>query len=447
MKAARYAATRQKSCLPCSAAKAKCDRKVGRCTRCALRGLSCTYPQRLIPGASANHTSNNGEGGLDNPSSRSNTLSTSGPLLSSLEHTLPTGEDNRSSIDESTQSKDDDSPTNTSATFAGGTIPIDSGLGITNHFSEDLEMPDFSSLELLSGQELFCPINADDISNRWLNSYIPVPGQKNKDYPASITALIHRILNSYVAVTIRGRGVPLFVHASQVTATSIRTPLSTCLTLVRMCERPLPGSESVASEVLRREMSSLYEQHGTYDDIALLATFQAYLIYSMVLFFRLSQGSSPFLRQAMMNLQDLACSSSRRGLMCTAEQQRSRPRWEAWIISEAKRRTLFTMYLFDSLLSAQDGLPTLLGTELEGLPAPANRLLWRAHTRREWETAYNTHLVDWVECFRIDELWPIPAHLDQLSILKRRSRVDQWLENVDEFGTMLYAVTSCTHGG
>lgn len=299
-----------------------------------------------------------------------------------------------------------------------------------------------------SDLELFCPINADDISNRWLNSYVPVPGQKIKEYPTSITAFIYRILKSYAAITVRGRGVPPFVHASQMMAASARPPLSTCLTLVRICEEPLPGSESVAADVLQREMNNLYERRGTYDDMALLAAFQAYLIYSMVLFFRLSHDSNPFLRQAMMNLQGLASSNSRRGLMCIAEQQRVRPRWEAWIVAEARRRTLFAMYLFDSVLSAQDGLPTFLGIELQGLPAPANQLLWRARTRHEWEAEYNIHLADWVgEGFHIDELWPIPANLDELGLLERRSRVDLWLENADEFGTMLYAVTSCTHGG
>ncbi|KAF2092425.1 MFS general substrate transporter [Rhizodiscina lignyota] len=340
MKAARYATSRQKACVHCSAAKSKCDRKTGRCGSCLSDGFEALY---------------------------------------------------------------------------------------------------FSDLEL------YCPINADDIKNRWLNSYVPIPGQKIKEYPASITAFIYRMLKSYAAVTVRGRGIPPFVHASQI-ATSVTPPLSTCLTLVRICENPLPGSEIVAADVLQREMNSLYEQHGAYDDMTLLATYQAYLIYSMVLFFRLSQGSNPFLRQAMMNLQHLACSSSRRGLMCIAEQQHARPKWEAWIVAEAKRRTLFTMYLFDSVLSAQDGLPTFLGAELEGLPAPGNQFLWTAPTRYKWETAYNIHVVDWAEGgLRIDELWPIPANLDDHHILERRIRVDRWLETVDEFGTMTYAVTSCTH--
>ncbi|KAI2470675.1 MFS general substrate transporter [Annulohypoxylon bovei var. microspora] len=373
MKAARYSTSRQKACSNCSTAKAKCDRKAGCCTRCALRGLFCSYPHLPPSGASTNSMGGNAEVGLYNPFSSQNSLSAS--------------------------------------------------------------------------EKLFSPINVDDISNRWLHTYIPISGQKVKQYPPNITSLIYRILKSYVAVAIRGRGVPPFIHASQVMSTSTSPPLSTCLSLIRICENPLPGSEGVSADVLGREMSSLYERHAECDDVTQLAAFQAYMIYTMVLFFRLGQISSPFLRQAIMNLQQLACSSSRGGLMCIAEQQHARPSWEAWIVAETKRRTLFAMYLLDSVLSAQDGLQTFLGTELQGLPAPTSKCLWRAQTRLEWETAYNIYLADWLkEGLRIDELWPIPEDLDEPGRLERRNRVDTWLENVDEFGTMLYAVTSCTHG-
>lgn len=115
-------------------------------------------------------------------------------------------------------------------------------------------------------------------------------------------------------------------------------------------------------------------------------------------------------------------------------------------MAEAKRRTLFTVYLFDSVLSAQDGLPTFLGTELRGLPAPSSRSLWQASSH-DWVLAFNVHLVDWVDRdLSIDELWPIPTDFDETAIVERRRRVDQWLENIDEFGTVIYAVTSTTHG-
>ncbi|KAK6956070.1 hypothetical protein Daesc_001340 [Daldinia eschscholtzii] len=452
MKRTRYSTSRQKACQPCSTAKTKCDRKPGCCTRCALRSISCSYPPILPSGDSSrdigDNTSDNAEASLYTSFADTSVLSAPGP-----EPKISAGADSQGLASQSlttqsstfglVQATGSTSPTNTSSTtFAASHTPDESVPNITSCPPRNSEVLNFSSLEL------FSPINVDGISNRWLNTLIPVPGQKVKEYPASISAFIYRLLKSYTTVAVRGRGVPPFIHASQISATSIRQPLSTCFSLVRICESPLPGSEGVAADVLHREMNNICEQQATYDDVTLLAAFQAYLIYSMVLFFRLGQISSPFLRQAMMNLQELACSSSRGGLMCTAERQRVRPRWEAWIVAESKRRSLFTMYLFDSVLSTQDGLQTFLGTELEGLPASADKSLWRAHTRRDWEIAYNLYLADWPEeGFRIDELWPIPAGLDETGLLERRRRVDRWLENVDEFGTMLYAVTSCTHGG
>lgn len=315
-------------------------------------------------------------------------------------------------------------------------------VGASTGMSDRQEALDFSDLQLV------CPINVDDISNRWLNPYIPVPGQTLKEYPPNITAFIYRILKSYAAVAAHGRGILPFIHPTQMTALPAVSPLTTCLSLVRIGSSPLPGSEATATSVLQHEMQDLYAQRNESNDETLLAAFQAYLIYTLVLFFRLGTACNNTMRGAMMNIQELACSSSRQGLVCSADQRRVRPRWEEWIIAETKRRTLFVMYLFDSILSTQEGLPIFLGTELQGLPAPANKLLWNAQSRYDWEREYNVHMAEWVEGgLTIDELWPIPSDLDELGIAKRRTRVDHWLENMDEFGTMIYAIMSCTHGG
>jgi hypothetical protein len=105
------------------------------------------------------------------------------------------------------------------------------------------------------------------------------------------------------------------------------------------------------------------------------------------------------------------------------------------------------MYHFDNILSSQENLPTFLGTELRGLSAPANKLLWQAQGRSQWEKEYNVSLTEWTKQYlTIDELWPLPPGLSDADIAERHERVNQWLENMDEFGTMLFAVTSCTRG-
>ncbi|KAF5508092.1 putative proline-specific permease put4 [Colletotrichum fructicola] len=300
---------------------------------------------------------------------------------------------------------------------------------------------DFSNLNLT------CPINPDDIANRWLHNFVPLPGQTVKKYTPSISAFIHRVLQSYANCAIRGRRVPPFIHWSQLNSPS-SVPLSTCLSVIRMCANPHPGSEGVIAEVLQREMTKLYDRKTTFDDMALLAAFQAYLIYAMVIFFRLGREYKTFLHQGMMNTQDLACETARRGLACVAEQQGARPKWEEWIVAETKRRVVFTMCMFDSALLTNDGLSSHLATELRGLLAPGGKSLWEARDRRDWEVKYNIQLAAWNDGgLRIEELWPMPEGFSEAETEKRRERVDMWLEDLDEYGMMVYAVTLCTHGG
>ncbi|KAI1312587.1 hypothetical protein F5Y03DRAFT_241692 [Xylaria venustula] len=429
MKPARYSISRQKACQPCSAAKAKCDRLDGGCSRCVQRRLHCAYPQSSASPREA----------ARQPSVTDAQLTVEPPVdNASLQHRLFGGQGSTRPVarpirfdgDVASASEPNSAPYRLNDASLAGTPSADGP-----------EIKDFVDLRLT------CPINAEGIANRWLGAYIPLPDQKVKEYPTNIQAFLHRVIKSYVTITIRGRGYPPFIHASQVAAHLVRPPLSTCLSLVRICEHQLPGSEETAALVLQREMQDLFEQRETFDAITLLCAFQAYLIFTMVLFFRLGQIANPFLRQAVMNLQELACASAKRGLVCEAEQQWLRPKWESWIVAEASRRTLYTMYLFDGVLSAHDGLPTFIGTELTGLPAPASQNLWRSQTRPDWEASYNSLLADWSEGgLRLDELWPAPEHFDESDVTMRRNRVEHWLEGVDEFGTMLYAVTSCTYG-
>ncbi|KAL4906548.1 hypothetical protein BDW74DRAFT_176867 [Aspergillus multicolor] len=321
---------------------------------------------------------------------------------------------------------------------------------------------DFSNLSLI------CPINADDIKNRWIQAYIPLPGQAIKKYPTGVSTFIYRTLKSYTSLAVKGRGSLLpFIHPKQLTTGGeASSPLTTCLSVLRICANSstFPGSKIAAAGILRREMHSLYSEHttptnslseagdrdGDGDPLTALATFQSYLLYTMTLFFQLDlhQTGTSSLRAAMTNLQDLACTSARHGLLCTAESpaHRTRPRWEEWIVAEATRRTLFVMYLFDSILSTQEGLPTFLGVELRGLPAPAVGLLWRAGCRREWEAEYNLFLVEWggQGMLRIEELWPEDVGDDERE--RKKVRFDRWVEGLDEYGTALYAIMQCTHG-
>lgn len=289
--------------------------------------------------------------------------------------------------------------------------------------------------------DLICPINPNDIQNRWLNAYVPLPGQEAKNYPTNISKLIFRTLKSYALKAIQGYPPP-FIHPTHLSL----EPISTCFTLLRLQRCPMAGSETVVAGILEREMTRLHEGHTAYSDMELFSAFQACLIYAMVLFFEFTPPSMPFIRQAMINLQEVACATSQRGLACISERTIGpSPERKVWHVVEAKRRTLYTMYLLDNILSVTDGLPIYIGHELKGLYAPSSKQLWEAKCT-EWEQIYHSHRFEWGSSrFRLDELWPVSSGTQEHLLKQRQERTDKWLKDVDEFGMMLYAVTSCTY--
>lgn len=408
MKKGRYAASRQKACEQCVRAKTRCQATSDGCARCAQRELSCTLN---IP-----------NGNLSQLDSYSKTVES---------HHLQRSQPHSNEIPQVLETR---------APQGGAWNDLDDvDIQTVINWSES-KSPESSlaSIDI----ELVCTINAKDIRNRWLNAFAPEPGQITKEYPPHVVSFIFRMLKSYTATLIRGSDLPPFLHSSQAEIPAI----SRCLTLVQTCTRLSGSAASILAEVLENEIDKTY---GPNDFPNLRSEFQANLIYMMVLYFcyELDADAKTLFRRGILNLQELACVSSETGIVCLAEKNGTRPSWEAWIAAETQRRSIYLMYMFDNLLSARDGLQTFLGTELCGLPAPSARDLWSAHNRQNWEILYNDHLLEkTIPGISIDELWPRPPESGSSEIKQRQKRIDRWLEGVDEFGTMLYAVTCCTHG-
>jgi hypothetical protein len=297
-----------------------------------------------------------------------------------------------------------------------------------------------------SGYEynLICNIDASAIENRWLNAFIPEPGQRPKYTSPAVTAYVGRILKAYTAGMIRHGHLPPFIHPGQLDPVSVPSSLHRCFTMVGVCGK---GDRGLAAKLVEDELASLTAERTDMDPNGLLQAFQAYLIYVIILYFHLDQQDSAVLRHHMINLQQLASETCAQGTIDIAELEQTRPRWLSWIHVEAKRRTLITMYLFDNLLCVRDRIPVLVATELTGLLSAASKYLWQASSEDQWKTAYNTHVADWNEGgLHLEELWRPPPNSSKEVIQRRQGRIDHWLEDADEFCLLLYAVTSNTHG-
>ena len=161
-----------------------------------------------------------------------------------------------------------------------------------------------------------------------------------------------------------------------------------------------------------------------------------------MLFFGEASAAGSIEQDVVMKLQELAGDVAGKGTLCYAEIEGTRPNWESWIIASAKRRTLFATSLFDNLVNFTQGSPSFVAVELASLPAPASKILWTAQTRTSWNQAYNQQLGHSSDGeLLISDLWPqSEANLEVL-----QPKIDRWLSSVDEFGMMIYAVTSHTY--
>ncbi|KAK4940896.1 hypothetical protein LTR10_019049 [Elasticomyces elasticus] len=257
-----------------------------------------------------------------------------------------------------------------------------------------------ASAEIINFENVQLVRTVDDyrIRARWLESVLPSAHQTPKQFAPSTMAFVSEVFKSYPGMFMAENAHPPFIHWAQ-----------------------------VASKL----------------HFSLLATLQAYLLLTIMLFFTSRSGTNFIEQDIMIKLQELAGDVASKGTLCLAETNGARPDWESWIIASATRRTLFATYLFDNLVNFTLGSPSFIATELASLPAPASQRLWSAQTRHLWNTAYNQQLSQCADGgLLISHLWPSPDS----DTPKLKKKVRQWLSSVDEFGMMLYAVTSHTYG-
>ncbi|KAF7331180.1 putative C6 finger domain protein [Mycena sanguinolenta] len=121
-----------------------------------------------------------------------------------------------------------------------------------------------------------------------------------------------RVLKSFPKALVRDDdNLPPIVHPFQSAAP--QQLLVNCRTLLRMWENKVPGSEVFVRETIHREMNRIFQEHHSCDHIMLLSACQAYLLYSIYLFFCTDSDTSALVDTAtMINPQELASSMSLR---------------------------------------------------------------------------------------------------------------------------------------
>ncbi|KAJ6476311.1 hypothetical protein C8R45DRAFT_1009562 [Mycena sanguinolenta] len=389
--------TRKKSCLKCAEAKARCNLQRPVCSRCQGRGIQCYWftpaPETSPLGAS------------------SNAPDAFAPLGASS-----TAPDAFAPLGASSTAPDVFAHTSTSAS------PTTTAVELSNSSSPILE--------------------SIRIGSRWMDVLLPPPGRMPKKFSPHAVQYMSRVLKSYPRALVRDdNALPPIVHPFQSVAP--QQLLVNCRTLLRMWENRAPGSEALVRETLKREMNKVFEEHHNYDHITLLSACQAYLLYSLYLFFCTDPATSALVDTSnMINLQELASAMSLRLYPPGSESAPTPPQdWDAWIVAEAKRRTLYTMYTFDHVYNYLHDTTSYIGTELGHLPLPAAKGLWAANTAGAWRAEYAHFIAKWPTSPLLEDLWP---HPEEGVVKERRIRADRWVESADEFGMFMFAIANVT---
>jgi len=98
------------------------------------------------------------------------------------------------------------------------------------------------------------------IRDRWLQSFLPTPGQRAKVLPPHTVQFLSCIFRSYSRKLLRPGNFPPFVNSLQVVEGELPQALANCFSLVRMWVGREQGSEVMVVETVRSEMERLLDE-------------------------------------------------------------------------------------------------------------------------------------------------------------------------------------------
>ncbi|OCL05612.1 hypothetical protein AOQ84DRAFT_298590 [Glonium stellatum] len=305
----------KKACKQCSEAKRRCGLERPICSRCETRKLDCQY---RIPGISE-------------------------PFADSVSAFAPPHQ-----------------------SFAGigtvGSLERDETSAQIQHNKAREDALDFTAIHLV-------PItNSTQIGNRWMEAFVPTLNQRPKTLHLFTVQYLSCVFRTYYKSMLLPGGFPPIIHPLQAENKELFIPLANCYALVRKFEEHSNTTEVTLS--IQQEMDRLLREYQSYGHIELLAAFQAFLLYTLMMFFSQAPNAKLVDHKTLVHLQEIASHVSATGLLCDAELSCTRPKWEDWIIASAKRRAIYAMYLFSNVFNAISQQPTHIAEELTALPVP-----------------------------------------------------------------------------
>jgi hypothetical protein len=238
---------RKKACQQCTTAKVRCDLKRPQCSRCGTRRTACTY-------AAARPTVDHAPTGARESNRVGHPIN--GEIVT-ISADVP-----RPSIGAGFQ--ESATPFRQTEPFRnpGNRDPQDHISPYSTSPACDQEHNEYwtsGSLNFVN-LSLVCTVDPTRIRNRWLADFIPSLTDRIKIYPPGLTSFISRVLKTYPTMLLRKGQLPPFIHPALLAGPDIPTPLANCISLVRLWDGQVRGSETIVYETIKKEMERLYHE-------------------------------------------------------------------------------------------------------------------------------------------------------------------------------------------
>jgi hypothetical protein len=222
---------RKKACKQCTKAKVRCGLEKPSCRRCQSRGLPCKY---LTPGPLPGNVATSTNPQFDTTEPEQTTASARYPPM----------------------------PIGPAGDIFGNPHPA-------RNFTPTLcrQNPEFRSAGARHRNtvdyttiDLISVTDSVLIRDRWLQSFLPTPGQRAKVLPLHTVQFLSCVFRSYSRKLLQPDCFPPFVHPLQAVEGELPQALANCFSLVRMWVGREQGSDVMVVETVRSEMERLFDE-------------------------------------------------------------------------------------------------------------------------------------------------------------------------------------------
>ncbi|KAI0433821.1 hypothetical protein F5Y09DRAFT_297620 [Xylaria sp. FL1042] len=440
--------SRQRSCIPCSKAKTRCDSVAPECSRCRVRGIACEYKAGVVQDEPMDHEHPRNTSGQGLPSFGSPMHGDQGGFLSpvataqSSEHTSGNSRNGNRPMITDLQASQTDEWTLDPQLLAhfGPDVQSTQPKPLNPQVNIDLEVnSQYNALD-------FIPVN---FSLRLFQNRV-----RAEPHKAHAASLFRRMLGSYAFMLLRRETLPPFISPqtydwAEKQSNNPLEALVNCASLVQMFHARTPMNRGFIWRLIRLEQERLLEQYVNLDRWGLLATLQALLVYCLLRAIDQETPDNdfdvPLVVTCMQVTQAIAnCEGTHRMVedpnMIASDGLDLD--WREWMFNESVRRTCLVFKLLDMLVDTASfgsctGLP---GFAL--IPLPGSMTQWRATSENAWRADYELH-------FQVRTIYGVSDNGDLIKLHQRSSGIDSevatwedWLASVGDFGTLVMVAAS-----